>query len=103
MIYSAYVCTTLYVLHFGMYVYIYNVLCLLCTGLRDSNIGSIKELFKLAFIGRPKLFHYVSSLVSLVCTNPTGLRNEDTQWAPIERCVHVWYAYCMFVCTCVHM
>lgn len=61
-----------------------------CAGLRDSNIGSIKELFKLAFSGRPKLFHYVSSLVSLVCTNPPGLRDENTSWAPMERCVHEW-------------
>ena len=83
----------MYLLHLGTYVCVcIYIKCVVSprTGLRDSNIGSIKELFKLAFNGRPKLFHYVSSLVSLVCTNPTGLRNEDTQWAPIERCVHVW-------------
>ena len=108
-----YLLAVVYVLHIDTYMYIV-CLHLFCAGLRDSNIGSIKELFKLAFNGRPKLFHYVSSLVSLVCTNPSEPRNEDTPWAPMERCVHLWSgcdvricvqhgcAYiCMFECVCV--
>ena len=83
-----YLLAVVYVLHIDTYMYIV-CLHLFCAGLRESNIGSIKELFKLAFNGRPKLFHYVSSLVSLVCTNPSEPRNEDTPWAPMERCVHL--------------
>ena len=68
-------------------------------GLRAVNVGSTKELLKLALRGRPKLFHFVSSVSVFLGLAPGGTP-EETAELDFTRCVCVYARACVHVCVC---